>query len=255
MDATSVFGAYTGHCGFGPRHRDPYRELRGPPTHIRPGVALTCAAMGTRASYADPMAGRTRLLLAIVALAIAFAACSDGEDGLGAELESAQNSTTTTTEATTTTTEATTTTLSEQAKAEADVAQLVTDYWLTEIDTSKGEVGLEFMTGLIKLRTQQWAEGLTEGGETLRDFAGQKRIEIQRVDVDLESGTGEVTACMGSGSEVLDLETLERVEIGSDPDFLSTSVLLVELTSQGWKINEMFASAATGSPELCELEQ
>lgn len=200
------------------------------------------------------MAGKPRLLAAALAVALSAAACSSGGDEPDLGLESGESSTTTTTSAPTTTTAETTTTLSEQAQAEADVAQVVTDYWLTEIDTAEGELGLEYLTGLIETRTQQWAEGLTATGQTLRDFEGQKRIEISRVQVDLGAGTAEVEACMGSGSEVLDIETLEQIEIGSNPDFLSTSVLLVEQTAAGWKIGEMFPTAATGSPELCEIE-
>lgn len=200
----------------------------------------------------DLVAGRTRLLAAVVVLALGFAACSDGDDDLDAELESAPSSTTTTTETTTTTTESTTTTLSAQAQAEADVAQLVTDFWLTEIDSSKGELGLEYLTGLIALRSQEALETLNAEGQILRD-QGQKRIEVLRSEVDLEAGMGEVKTCGGSASELVDAETLERIGNAADPDFLTTSVYFVEQTASGWKINDYFPSSNSDSPELCEI--
>lgn len=201
----------------------------------------------------NPMAGRMRLFAATIALVFIAAACSSGGDAEVAELQSVESTTTTPVASTTTSTIATTTTLSEQAQAEADVAQLVTDFWLTEVDTSTGEVGLEFMTGLIETRTREWATGLADAGEGLRDFEGQKRVEVTSVEVDLQVGTGEVQACMGSGSEVIDLETRQQIDIGSDPEFLSTSRLLVLKTSEGWKISEIYPSVLTGNAELCEI--
>ncbi|MEM9654727.1 MAG: hypothetical protein AAGA65_21735 [Actinomycetota bacterium] len=209
----------------------------------------------------SPMAGRRGLLaavttfFAVVVLSLAAAACSSDGDDLDAELEAAPSSTSTssTTAETTTSTEATTTTLSEQAQAEADVAQLVTDYWLTEIDTSKGEIGLDFLTGAVAARNQEAMDRFNAEGRVLRD-QGQKRIEVIEVDVNISDGQGEVTACMGSASEIVDAATQERIGNAADPDLLTTTLFLVEQTPDGWRISELFASVAAESPEFCEID-
>lgn len=181
---------------------------------------------------------------------IALGCSSDGDDEITG-LESVESSTTSTTEATTTTTEATTTTLSEQAQAEADVAQLVTDFWLAPFDTSQNEYGAEYLTGLIAIRSAEYAESVTAEGQVAREI-GQKTIEVTQVEVDLEAGQGTVDVCAGSYGEIVDLETLEQLAV-EDPTYLTTSVYHVELTNDGWKISDLFPSQATNSPQLCEV--
>ncbi|MGH1492448.1 MAG: hypothetical protein ACRBK7_24175 [Acidimicrobiales bacterium] len=202
------------------------------------------------------MAGRTRFVAALIALIACGAACSNSNDDIDAappETESSTTTTVATTLAPTTTTIATTTTLSEQAIAEAEVEQLLLDWWLGPFDTSTDDkgMGLDHLTGLVERRIREYGQQLTEQGEILQ-HQGQERIEVVAVRVDLEDGKGEADICSGASGVFLDAETLEPTGAADDPEYLTTTLVYVELTPEGWKISELLPSVLT-EPETCEI--
>ncbi len=149
----------------------------------------------------------------------------------------------------------TTTTVPEEEKAEADIEELVTDWYLQPFDTSNGVGGnrTENLTGLLRQRIIELVDELTSRGELVRSGGGE-RIEVIGVEVDLEASTGAVDVCNGSDSEVVVIET-EEVLSSDDPNSLSTGEFLVELTDDGWKIDEWYPSRATGDPVECEFTE
>ena len=197
-------------------------------------------------------AGKSTFATAVCSVLILGACSSDPDDTAASPSTS---TTTTTVETTTTTTAPTTTTLSEQDKAEAEVEELVTEWFLRPYDSSKGEGWdrTENLTGLVRQRSLDVVEEFTSKGQLVRSGGGE-RIEITGVELDLEAGTGAVGTCAGSDSEIVDLETQE-VLVSDDPNYLSTGEFLVELTDDGWKINEWYPTDATDDPVECEFTE
>lgn len=206
------------------------------------------------------MAATTGRLVALtVAFLLAAAACSNADDDIGAELDAeaeaaATSTTTTAAPSSTTTTEPTTTTLSELELAEAEIRQVVTEWHLFPVDYSLGEEGLrlEQTTGLLRRRIIESAAQLEAEGKAIRSTE-TARIEIIGLDVDLADGTAEVQACTGSGSELVDLETLEVLDSGEASDTF-ISAFQLQIVEGQWKINEWLPSALNGGPIDCEVE-
>lgn len=139
-----------------------------------------------------------------------------------------------------------------RAQAEAEVEELVTEFWLSPFDTSTGELRLKYLTGLPARRLEEGVQQLEEQGQLIRN-QGQESIQVTSVEVDLETGEGEITACTGESGERLDAETMERIVEAADPEYLTTTVFYFQLTPDGWKISEFVGSAESESPELCEI--
>jgi len=203
-----------------------------------------------------PMAATTGRLLALaVAFLLIAAACSDADDDIGAELDAAATSSTTTTPpSTTTTTEPTTTTLSDLELAEAEIRDVVTEWYQFPVDYALGEAGLrlEQTTGILRQRILESAAQLDAEGQILRAL-DVSPIEITAVRVSLEKGTAEVDACTASADGLLDAETLEVIA-ADNPNDASTSVFQLQLIDGQWKINEWISSALDGDPIDCEVQ-
>jgi hypothetical protein len=226
------------------------------------------------------MAAITKVFVALTSLLLLSAnACSSvqADSGLTSERtpttekpSTTEASTTSTTETTTTTAEPSTTTqasttsttattatalVSERAQAEAEIRQVVTDWFEFLTDTSKGEVGfgLEGTTGLLRLRLQQLGESTTARGEILRATTPSP-IEITSVRITFERGIAEVDACTGSTYQLLDAETLEVIE-SDDPTSTHTSLFQLQLVDGEWKINEWLPSGNTGEAVPCEIQR
>ena len=198
-------------------------------------------------------AGKSTFVVAACSVLMLVACSSDSPADTA--ISPSTSTTATTVETTTTTTAPTTTTLSEQDKVEADVEELVTEWFLKPFDTSKGVDGndLEDLTGLLRQRSIELVDEMTSNGQVLRSRGGE-RIEITHVEVDLNAGQGTVDACTGSDVEIFVTETQE-VLVSDDPDYLTTGEFLVELTDDGWKINEWYPTQATDDPVECEFTE
>jgi hypothetical protein len=163
----------------------------------------------------------------------------------------------TTTQASTTSTAATTSTavVSERAQAEAEIRQVVTDWYEFLIDTSKGEEGLNLdgTTGLLRRRLVESAERRTAQGQIVRATTPSP-IEIAQVRISLEEGTAEADACTGSTYEYLDAETLEVIAT-DDPSITLTSLFQLRLVEGEWKITEWISSDVAGDPKPCEIQK
>ncbi|MEM7274264.1 MAG: hypothetical protein AAF547_14370 [Actinomycetota bacterium] len=206
------------------------------------------------------MAASTGRLMAIaVAVSLTIAACTDADDDIGAELdaaaEAAETSTTVTTAApSTTTSEATTTTLSERAQAEAEIRQVVTEWYEFPVDTSQGEeaLGVEQTTGLLRQRLLESLVLLEADGQILR-ISSIPPIEITSIAIDLENGTAEVDACTGPAAELVDAETLEVIA-ADDPTDTAESMFQLQLVDGTWLISDWIASGrADGNRIKCEI--
>jgi hypothetical protein len=199
------------------------------------------------------MAATTKLTVALtVGLLLVAGACSNGSD----DLDLTNETTSTTAEASTTsTTEATTTTLSEREQAEAEIRQVVTDWYEFPIDSSQGEegLGLEGTTGLLRLRIVESLAQLEADGEIMRATVTPP-IEITRVRISLAEGTAEVDACTGPALELVDAETLEVIDT-DDPENTLTSLFQLQLVENEWKINEWISSDVAGDPDPCEIKR
>jgi hypothetical protein len=208
------------------------------------------------------MTATTKLTVALtVGLLLAARACSNGsDDDLDLTIEptpTTAKAPTTTTEVSTSTeasaAEATTTTLSERGQAEAEIRQVVTDWYQFPMDTSKGEEGLNLKgtTGLLRLRILESAEQLEAEGEVMRS-TGTPRIEITRVQISLAEGTAEVDACIGPSLELVDAETLEVIQ-SDNPNNTLTSLFQLQIIEGQWQINEWISSDVAGDPDPCEV--
>ncbi len=213
------------------------------------------AAVGHGVPLILSVTAAKRTIATIAALSLFIGACASDQENETSDAIANTSSTTTTIEATTTTAATTTTTLSEQDEAEAEVEQLVIDWWTSPIDSSLGEdePGLEYLTGLIRKRTIDNNAALTDAGQVMVGN-GNGPIEITDIRINPETGQGELDACTGDDSSVLDSETGEEVGEVSDPSFAFTSEFLVELTDDGWKIHEWYPSYNTGDPIECTIE-
>ncbi len=214
------------------------------------------AAVGQGVPMIHSVTAAKRIIATIAALSLLIGACGSDQEDETSDTTANTSSTTTTIEATTTTTTATTTTtLSEQDAAEAEVEQLVIDWWTAPADSSQGEnqEHLQYLTGLIRKRSIDSSTARTEDGQILVSN-GDRPIEITDVLVDLETGRGELDACIADNAYFLDSETGEKVGEEGDPSFSFTSEFLVELTDDGWKIHEWYPSYNTGNPIECTIE-
>lgn len=184
-------------------------------------------------------------------LVVLIAACSSNGDV--AELPPDTQAAPTVAEPTTTTapTSSTSTTLSETAVAEAEIKRLLTDFWTGSFDGEGQDGGPEYLTGLLEARFSELVATAEAQGNRLGN-SQESVIEVTSVEVDLESGTGEATSCGGSAVLETDIETGEIV-VDADPTFLFTSDWVLELTAEGWKIAEWYASATEPEPTLCEF--
>lgn len=199
-----------------------------------------------------------RLIAFAVGILLATAACSNADDDIGAELDAAaeaaetSSTTTTTRPSTTTTSEPSSTTLSELEAAEAEIRQVVIEWYEFPLDYSLGEegLGLEQTTGLLRQRIIESAAQLEAEGQILRS-AAPARIEIVTVDIELEDGMAEVEACTAASAELLDADTLEVIN-ATDPA-PSTSSFQLQLVEEEWKISEWVASGVEGTPIECEI--
>jgi hypothetical protein len=196
-----------------------------------------------------------RFFAPILVLLLAASACSGNNDDIGTlpETPTTPSTVTTTSSSTTTTTEPTTTTLSEIEAAEAEIRAIVIEWYTFPVDTSRGDEVLraEQTTGLLRQRILEAAGQLEADGQILRSV-GDARIEIAAVSVDLDKGIAEVDACTGSGSELVDADTLEVIS-GGGPITTSTSIFQLQLESGVWKINEWLPSELNGGAVACEV--
>jgi len=207
------------------------------------------------------MAATTGRLLALaVAFLLAAAACSDGDDDVGAELDAeadaaATSSTTTAPPSSTTTTEATSTTLSDLELAEAEIREVVTEWYQFPIDTSQDDSDsrLDFLTGLLRQRVIESNTRLETDG-VIRRSRLPAPIEITGVAVELDDGTAEVEACTGSADEFVDAETLNVIS-ADDPGDTTSSAFQLQLIDGQWKIAEWISSASGDEPITCEVGQ
>jgi hypothetical protein len=203
------------------------------------------------------MAATTKPTAALTAaLLLAASACSNS-DAPDIDLVAEPTTTTTTTQPLPSSTaaasapEAPTTTPSERDQAEAEIRQVITNWYEFPIDTSKGEegLGLDGTTGPLRQRILESAKRRTAEGEILRSTAPHP-IEITTVKINLEEGTAEADACTGSAAELLDAETLEVITT-DDPDLTHTSRFYLQLVDEQWTIHEWLARSANPIP--CEV--
>ncbi len=199
------------------------------------------------------MVAGKHIFVAVAAFSVlVLGACSS--DPTDETAASPSTSTTSTmVETTTTTTAPTTTALSEQDKAEAEIEQLVTEWYLEPYDSSQGQEGIrvEYLTGLARQRAIEYADEIESQGRIARSRGGQQ-IEVTGIEVDLEAGEGALDACIGSDVEFIDNETQEVVGT-EDPTYLTTSEFLVVLTDDGWKVTEWYSSLLEDTPTECEI--
>lgn len=206
----------------------------------------------------SPMAAITgRRIALVVAFLLAATACSNADDDTQAELDAAAEAAVTSTTAppsSTTTTEPTSTTLSDLEQAEAEIRQVVTEWYQFPLDYSLGDegLGLEQTTGLLRQRIIESAAQLEAEGQTLRSTE-PSQIQITGIDIDLAGGAAEAEACTGSGTELVDTETLEVINSGDASETL-TSVFQLRLVDGEWKIYEWLPSVLNGGAIECEIE-
>ncbi len=201
------------------------------------------------------MTAAKRTIATIATLSLFIGACGGDQEDQTSGTTANTSSTTTTIEATTTTAATTTTTLSEQDEAEAEVEQLVIDWWTAPADGSKGEEQehLQYLTGLLEKRSNDYDTQLANEGQILFSD-GDRPIEVTEVQIDLDAGSGEIDACTGDNASLVDAETGETIGTPSDPTNTWTSEFQVERTDDGWKISEWYASFNTGDPIECTIE-
>jgi hypothetical protein len=182
-----------------------------------------------------------RAITALIVALLAVSACSSNDDIADLPPKNPSTTATPSTSSTSPTpTPSTTTTLSETEAAEAEIEQLLTDWWTGAYDGQGQDGGLEYLTGLIALRvTERVADYTAAGDETVN--SQDSVIEIVTVAVDLEAGTGEATSCGGSSVLRRNIET-GSVVFEDDPDFQFTSDWSLELTDDGWRIAEWIPS-------------
>lgn len=198
----------------------------------------------------------TRAIAAMIAALVVMSACSGSDDVAELPSEDPEPTTTTSTSATsesTTTASSTTTVLSETEVAEAEIEQLITEYWMNRFDPEGADdEGQQYLTGILATRTaENRAEREAQGQQLVEQ--GRSAIQITSVEAALDAGTGLATSCSGSDTALVDAETGEILG-RDDPDFQFTSEWLVQQTDEGWKISEWYPSALTDSPELCAVE-
>jgi hypothetical protein len=146
-----------------------------------------------------------------------------------------------------------TTTLSDLELVEAEVAQIVVDWWEMPIDTSslEDEVRLEPLTGLLRRRVIADTERLATEGK-IRRSRSTAPIGVLGVAVDTEEGTAEVQACIGAADEVVDAESFEVIA-AADPDMTVESLFQLQLVEQQWLISEWLPSTLNGGAVQCEV--
>lgn len=195
----------------------------------------------------------TRAITALIVALLVVSACSNDDDI--ADLPPEDPSTTTTSSTTSTqptTTSSTTTTLSETQAAEAEIEQLLIDWWTGADDGLGPDGGTEYLTGLIETRVSELAaEEQAQGYESSN--SQNSVIQVTSIAVDLEQGTAEATSC--TGSAVIQRSSADNaIVFADDPTFLFTSDWIVVLTDEGWKISDWFPSANADEPEPCTIE-
>ncbi len=192
-----------------------------------------------------------RIIATVASITLFVGACGSETEDETDSTQAARSTSTTSTEATATTTA----TLSEQDKAEAEVEQLVIDWWTSPIDSSLGEDEPRhaYVTGLLRKRSIDNGNELAIEGQSLFG-EGDGRIQVTEVLIDLDAGRGELNACTGDDSSIVDAATGEPVSEIGDPSFTFTSEFLVELTDDGWRIHEWYPSYNTGNPIECTIE-
>lgn len=195
----------------------------------------------------------TRAITALIVALLVVAACSNDDDV--ADLPPEDPSTTTSSSTTSTqptTTSSTTATLSETQAAEAEIEQLLIDWWTKSFDGEGEDGGPEYLTGLLALRFTELVAATEANGN--RGVNSQNSvIDVTSVAVDLAAGTGEATSCGGSAVLEVNRDTNEVV-VDADPTFQFTSDWQLQLTEDGWRIAEWIPSANLAEPVLCTVE-
>ena len=189
--------------------------------------------------------GRPRGLTAALLGALLLIGCS-GSGGDVVDLDEVAPPSDETTAPVTTSTVSTTEppetigTLSERELAEADVREVVEAWFFHPYDTSKGDegIGARYLTGLMLQRVRERAEQTTAAGE-IRVNLETQRLQITDVEVDLATGFADVDACVNPAQATLDAESGETLS-ADDPSTLSIdSTFQMQLTDDGWKINDL----------------